>query len=103
MPPYAEIYQFVQAMAPTWRKTEHANLAQLVCALLERPRLCLSELARALPRPDQPVHGRLTRLMPSLATPRLDEAAIFRRGPKPSNRVGEDLPPQPGRPQLQPI
>jgi hypothetical protein len=103
MPPYAEIYQFVQAMAPTWRKTQHTNLAQLLCALLQRPRLCLSELARAWPRPDQPLHGRLKRLMRFLDNRRLDEAALFRRFLKLSYRVGEDLPPLVGQPPLLPI
>ena len=103
MPPYAEIYQFVQSLAPTWRKTQHTNLAQLVCALLERPRLCLSELARAWPRPDQPLHGRLKRLMRFLDNPRLDEAALFRRWLKLSYRFGDDLPAQPGAPPLLPI
>ena len=103
MPPYAEVYQFVQSMAPTWRKTQHTNLAQLVCALLERPRLCLSELARAWPRPDQPLHGRLKRLMRFLDNPRLDEAALFRRFLKLSYRFGEDLPDLPGQPPLLPI
>ena len=103
MPPYAEIYAFVQSMAPSWRKTQHANLAQLVCALLERPRLCLAELARAWPRPEQPLHGRLKRLMRFLDTPRLEEAVIFRRCLKLSYRFGDDLPPLPDEAPLLPI
>ncbi len=103
MPPYAQIYAFVQSLTPSWRKTQHTNLAQLVCALLERPRLCLSELARAWPRPDQPLHGRLKRLMRFLDNPRLDEAALFRRFLKLSYRFGDDLPAQPGEPPLLPI
>ena len=103
MPPYAEVYSFVQSLTPSWRKTQHTNLAHLVCALLERPRLCLSELARAWPRADQPLHGRLKRPMRFLDNPRLDEGALFRRLLKLSYRFGEELPEQPGEPPVLPI
>jgi hypothetical protein len=103
LPPYAEMYSFVQVLTPGWRKTQHTNLARLVCALLERPRLCLSELARAWPRADQPLHGRLKRLMRFLDHPRLDEGALFRRLLKLSYRFGEELPDRPGAPPVLPI
>jgi len=48
----------------------------LLGALLERPTLCETDLARAWPRPDQPLHGRLKRLTRLLANPRLDELAL---------------------------
>ena len=56
---YADLVSFVQALAPTWRKTQHEGFAQLLAALLERPTLCETALARAWPRPEQPLHGRL--------------------------------------------
>jgi hypothetical protein len=73
---YADLVHFVQSLAPTWRKTQHAGFAHLLGALLERPTLCLTELARAWPRPDQPLHGRLKRLTRLLRNPRLDELAL---------------------------
>src|SRR3712207_262682 len=103
MPPYAAIYAFVQTMAPSWRKTQHTNLAQLLCALLQRPTLCLSDLARACPQPTQSLHGRLKRLMRFLDNRRLDEAALLRRWLKLSYRSGEELPSPPGEPPLLPI
>src|SRR5688500_20116122 len=73
---YADLVSFVQALAPTWRKTQHEGFAQLLAALLERPTLCETELARAWPRPEQPLHGRHTRLTQLLCHPRLDELAL---------------------------
>ena len=73
---YADVVSFVQHLAPTWRKTQQEGFAQLLGALLERPTLCATELARAWPRPDQPLHGRLKRLTRLLANPRLDELAL---------------------------
>lgn len=91
---YSEIRAFVQHLAPTWRKTQHENFARLIAALLERPSLVLSQLARAMPEPDQPLHGRLKRLDRFLDNPRLDEAALFIRWLLLTYRFGE-TPPQP--------
>ena len=77
---YADLVSYVQHLAPTWRKTQHEGFAQLLAALLERPTLCLSELARAFPHPAQPLHGRLKRLTRLLGNPRLDELASRRAG-----------------------
>jgi hypothetical protein len=89
---YPLIRAFVQQLTPTWRKTQQENLAQVVAAILERPSLCLSELARAMPRPDQPLHGRLKRIDRFLDNPRLDEPTLFVRWLKLSYRFGEDVP-----------
>lgn len=82
---------FAQHPAPTWRKTQHENFARLLAALVERPSLSLSDLARAWPRPDQPLHGRPRRLGPFLDNPRLDEAALYVRWLKLAYRFGDDL------------
>ena len=79
MAPYAELRAYVQHLAPTWRKPQHENFARLIAALFERPTLCVSELARAWPRPSQSRHGRLKRLLRFLANPRLDEVALSQR------------------------
>jgi hypothetical protein len=97
---YSEIRAFVQHLTPTWRKTQHENFARVIAALLERPSLVLSELARAMPRPDQPLHGRLKRLDRFLDNPRLDEAALSIRWLHLAYRFGE-TPPQP--PEERPI
>jgi hypothetical protein len=76
---YSDLLAFVQHLTPTWRKTQHNNLTRLLAALLERPTLCLSELARAFPSTSQPLHGRLKHLMRFLDNPRLDETALFVR------------------------
>ena len=102
-PPYAEIRTFVQHLAPTWRKSQHENFARLVRALVERPTLCLSELARAWPRPTQPLHGRLKRLGRFLENPRLDELSLASRWLKLSYRFGEALPGAPADRPLPPI
>ncbi len=91
---YSEIRAFVQHLTPTWRKTQHENFARLIAAILERPSLVLSELARAMPKPDQPLHGRLKRLDRFLDNPRLDEAALSIRWLLLSYHFGE-TPPQP--------
>ena len=103
MPRYADVLIFVQHVAPTWRKPQQANLAHLVQALLERPTLCLSELARAFPAPDRPLHGRLKRLTRFLANPRLDELALPARWLVLSCRFGTDPPEQPHEHPLLPI
>jgi hypothetical protein len=51
MPAYDAILALVQHLAPTWRKTQHAGLALLVRSLFERPSLCPTDRARALPSP----------------------------------------------------
>lgn len=89
---YSDIRAFVQHLTPTWRKTQHTNLALLVQALLARPSLYLSELARGLPAPEQPLHGRLKRLARFLDNPRLDEGVLFWRFLKLAYRFGDDLP-----------
>lgn len=94
---YADILAFVQHLAPSWRKTQHTNLALLIQALLARPSLYLSELARGLPSPEQPLHGRLKRLGRFLDNPRLDEGALAWRFLKLAYRFGDDLPDLPQR------
>ena len=89
---YADLVSFVQALAPTWRKTQHEGFAQLLAALLERPTLCETELARAWPRPEQPLHGRLKRLTRLLCNPRLDELALAVRWLKLSYHFSADAP-----------
>jgi hypothetical protein len=89
---YADLVSFVQHLAPTWRKTQHEGFAQLLAALLERPTLCTTELARAWPRPDQPLHGRLKRLTRLLRNPRLDELALVSRWLKLSYHFSADAP-----------
>ncbi|MGI5835147.1 MAG: hypothetical protein ACOX87_01480 [Chloroflexota bacterium] len=92
MEQYPQALGFVQHLAPTWRKTQHRNLAQLLVAILDHPTLCLSQLACSMPKSDQPLHGRLKRLMRFLENPRLDEAALFVRWLKLSYRFGDDAP-----------
>jgi hypothetical protein len=98
---YADLLHFVQSLAPTWRKTQHVGFAHLLQAVLERPTLCLTELARAWPRPAQPLHGRLKRLTRLLRNPRLDELALTVRWLKRSYQFCVDTPPLgDGRPLL---
>jgi hypothetical protein len=92
MLPYAQILAFVQQLAPTWCKPQHVNFAQLIGALLERENLALADLARALPRPTQPLHGRLKRVGRFLDNPHLDELALFVRWLKLTYHFGTDLP-----------
>lgn len=89
---YADLVSYVQHLAPTWRKTQHAGFALVLAALLERPTLCLTELARAFPRPEQPLHGRLKRLVRWLSNPRLDELALTVRWLKLSYHFSADAP-----------
>lgn len=91
MRPYAEIQTYVQHLAPTWRKTQHENFARLLTALFDRPSLCLSELARTFPRPDQPLHGLLKRVQRFLDNPRLDELVLVDRFLQLSYRFGSQL------------
>jgi hypothetical protein len=103
MPAYAHVLSFVQHLTPSWRKSQQANLAHLTMALLERPSLCLCELARAFPRPEQSLHGRLKRLGRFLANPRLDEVALIRRLLLLSYRLGSDPPEQSWEHPLLPV
>ena len=89
---YADLMTYVQHLAPTWRKTQHEGFAQLLGALLERPTLGLSDLARAFPRPERPLHGRLKRLTRLLGNPRLDELALVVRWLKLSYHFCADAP-----------
>lgn len=98
---YADLVRYVQHLAPTWRKTQQEGFAQLLAALLERPTLCETELARAWPRSEQPLHGRLKRLTRLLRNPGLDELALTIRGRKLSYRFSTDAPTlADGRPRL---
>lgn len=96
MQAYSEIVTFVQQLAPTWRKRQQEMLAQVMSALVERPSLCKSELARGLPdgrhgHAPQSLHGRLKRLERFTGNPRLDEVALFRRCSLLSCRFGETV------------
>jgi hypothetical protein len=75
---------FVQDLAPSWRKPQQVMLAEVIRALVERPTLTLTDIARSLPAgphasPATPLHGRLKRLERFLSNSHLDEAAIFVR------------------------
>jgi hypothetical protein len=100
---YPLIRNFVQQLTPTWRKTQQDTFAWLIAAIFERPSLCLSELARAMPRPDQPLHGRLKRIDRFLDNPRLDEATLFVRWLKLCYRFGDDVPCSPGERPIVPL
>ena len=89
---YADLMTYVQHLAPTWRKTQHEGFAQLLGALLQRPTLGLSDLARAFPRPERPLHGRLKRLTRLLGNSRLDELALVVRWLKLSYHFSADAP-----------
>lgn len=90
--PYSELHRFVQDLTPTWGKHQHEMLALVTAGLMSRGNLKLTEIAREMPRPDQPLHGRLKRLGRYLDNPRLDEAALFARWLRLSYHFGEDLP-----------
>jgi hypothetical protein len=55
------------------------QFSQLIGALLERENLALTDLARALLRPTQSLHGRLKRVGRFLDNPQLDETALLVR------------------------
>lgn len=102
---YDDALTFVQNLSPTWVRPQQAMLAQLVCALKERPSLCPTELARALPdgphaQASQSLHGRLKRLNRFLDNPRLDEAEIFLRWYRLAVHFRADVP---DAPQLLPV
>lgn len=102
---FVDVLTFVQNLTPTWVKPQQIMLAQVMCALAERPSLCATELARALPdgphaRGPQALHGRHKRLDRFLSNPRLDEPAVFWRCYRLGVRYGSEVP---GAPLLQPI
>ena len=107
-PAYHDVLTFVQHLAPTWRKTQHVVLARMIMALLERPCLCPTEIAREMPsdrqrNPERPLHGRQKRVDRFLSNRRLDEAILFSRWLTLSLRLGGDLPQAPDTPPLLPL
>lgn len=99
---------FVQSLTPTWCKTQQVMLAELLRATQERPTLCLSDIARALPTgpgasAGQSLHGRLKRLERFLSNPRLDEAALFVRWYHLTLRFGADPAASADEPPLLPL
>jgi hypothetical protein len=97
---YVDALTFVQNLAPTWVKPQQSMLAHLLCALEERPSLCLTELARALPdgphaQNRQTLHGRLKRLNRFLDNSHLDEPEIFLRWYRLAVRFNADVPSAP--------
>lgn len=103
MPPMDDVVLFVRHMAPTWRKEGHRTCAAVMAAFWDRSCLCLSDLARALPAPGQPLHGRLKRLGRWLDNPRLDELALSVRWLILSYQWVVHLPEQPRERPLLPI
>jgi hypothetical protein len=101
--PYPEILSFVQQLAPTWRKPQHHNFAQLIAALLERENLALTDLARGCPQPGQSVHGRLKRIGRFLDNPHLDEITLFLHWFKLSFHLGATLPQSPKESAIVPL
>lgn len=105
---WCDVLSFVQSLAPTWRKTQHVMLAELIRAVQERPTLCLSDIGRALPpgpgaSSEQSLRGRLKRLERFLSNPRLDEAAVFSRWFHLTCHFGADLPQPPGEAPIVPL
>jgi hypothetical protein len=67
LPWYNRVLSAINAAAPVLVLTQATNLALLVSAILKKRTLCLSELARAYPTPDErrvtvPKHDLLHRL-----------------------------------------
>lgn len=105
---YCDALTAVQALTLTWRKSQQVMLAQIIRALLERPSLCPTDLARALPagphsQAPQSLHGRLKRLNRFLVNPRLDEATILVQWLHLSYHFGLDVPDAPAGPPLLPL
>jgi hypothetical protein len=97
---YDDAVTFVQNLAPTWVKPQQVILAELLCALKERPTLCPTELARALPdgphaQARQSLHGRLKRLNRFLDNPRLDEPEVLLRWYRLAVHFSTDVPDSP--------
>jgi hypothetical protein len=97
---YADALTFVQNLAPTWVKPQQAMLSHLLCALTERPSLCPTDIARALPdgphaHASQSLHGRLKRLNRFLDNPRLDEPELFYRWYRLGVRFSAEVPDAP--------
>jgi hypothetical protein len=103
MPPIETVVTFVRHLAPTWRKEVHQTCAEVLAAFWDRSCLCLSDLARALPAPQQPLHGRLKRLGRWLDNPHLDELALSVRWLILSYQWVVQLPRQPRERPLLPI
>lgn len=103
MPPIEEVVTFVQHLAPTWRKEVQRTCAEVLAAFWDRSCLCLSDLARALPAPAQPLHGRLKRLGRWLDNPHLDELALSVRWVRLSYEWVVQLPGQPRERPLLPV
>jgi hypothetical protein len=86
MPWYPRMQLAIKRVLPLLLPTQATNLALLVSALLAKRTACLSELARAYPRPDPeqrrvraPKHDllyRLKRLWRFLDNPRIDAQAL---------------------------
>jgi hypothetical protein len=86
MPWYPRIYAAIQQILPALLPTQATNRTLLVSALLAKRSSCLSELARAYPRPapeQRRVHApkhdllhRLKRLWRFLDNPRIDAQAV---------------------------
>jgi hypothetical protein len=86
MPWYTRIHDALTQVLPALLPTQTTNLALLVSALLAKRTFCLSELARAYPRPSPeqrrvpaPKHDllhRLKRLWRFLDNPRIDAQAL---------------------------
>ena len=84
---YPQLLSFIKEVAPTWRKTQRANLAFLGQAIFRRHSLVITELARAYPIPlerktPSPKHGllhRVKRVWRFLANPKLDHEALMLR------------------------
>lgn len=67
MPWYNRVWDAINVAAPYLAPTQTTNLALLICAILKKRTLCLSELARAYPTPEKrrvaaPKHDLLHRL-----------------------------------------
>ena len=84
MPWYPRVLAAVRAAVQSLAPTQATNLALLVSAILARRTLCLSELARAYPPPDEPrvprpkhdLLHRVKRLWRFLANARVDPFAV---------------------------
>lgn len=84
MPWYYRVRNAINAAAPFLAPTQQINLALLVSALLKKRTLCLSELARAYPTPEErrvaaPKHDllhRLKRLWRFIDNERVDALAV---------------------------
>ncbi len=84
VPYYSRLLAAINVAAPFLARTQAANLALLIAAILLRRTLCLTELARAIPTPgkrrvEAPKHDllpRLKRLWRFVDNERVDPAAV---------------------------